>query len=120
MKNPNTIRDRFRLLDELYLEWDRCWRKAEEAKALEHEEFFRDKAYWAFAAYNELVAQPIDAVLSSLWYWKNNNLNKWADADDILSVSRVINLGNATTKAIPNGMEDRKKYLMKAKKLLKI
>ncbi len=68
----------------------------------------------------ELVAQPIDALLSSLWYWKNNNLNKWADKDDVLAVSKVVNLGNAASKATPNGMDDRRKYLAKAKTLLKI
>lgn len=68
----------------------------------------------------ELVAEPVDAMLSSLWYWKNNNLNKWADVDDVLAVSKVVNLGNAASKATPNGMDDRRKYLAKAKALLKI
>lgn len=68
----------------------------------------------------KLLAEPVDAMKSSLWYWTNNNLNKWADADDILAVSRAINLGNPLSKGTPNGLDDRKKYLTKAKALLKI
>lgn len=68
----------------------------------------------------ELVAAPVDAMQSSIWYWETNNVNKWADADDVVAVSKLINLGNAKSKATPNGMEDRKRYLVKAKALLKI
>lgn len=68
----------------------------------------------------ELVASPVDALLSSLWYWKRNNLSKWADKDDVVSLSRVVNVGRADTTIIPNGMDDRIKYLKKAKTLLKI
>ncbi|QDJ96442.1 chitinase [Xanthomonas phage Xoo-sp13] len=67
-----------------------------------------------------LAAQPLDAVLSSLWYWDNNNLSKWADKDDVLRVSKVINLGNSEHKATPNGLDDRQKYLKLAKTILNI
>lgn len=67
-----------------------------------------------------LAAKPLDAILSSLWYWENNNLSKWADKDDVLRVSKVVNLGNAESKATPNGMDDRTKQLQVAKKLLGI
>lgn len=68
----------------------------------------------------ELVAQPIDALKSSIWYWERNNVNRWADADDVLAVSRLINLGNATKQATPNGLNDRKKYLSKSRALLRV
>lgn len=68
----------------------------------------------------ELVASPVDALLSSLWYWDRNNLSKWADKDDVVRVSKVVNLGNSESRGIPNGMDDRLKYLKKAKTLLKI
>lgn len=68
----------------------------------------------------ELLAQPIDAMKSAIWYWETNNLSKWADKDDVLSVSKVVNLGNASSTATPNGMDDRKAKLAKAKKLLGI
>lgn len=68
----------------------------------------------------ELLAQPIDALKSAIWYWNTNNLNRWADKDDILTLSKVINLGNPVTTATPNGMDDRIKQLTKAKRLLGI
>lgn len=68
----------------------------------------------------DLVTQPIDAIKTAIWYWENNNLNKWADKDDVLSVSRVVNIGNAASTATPHGMDDRKAKLVKAKKLLGI
>ncbi len=68
----------------------------------------------------DLVAKPEDAIKSSIWYWKRNNLNRHADKDDVLAVSRVVNIGNANSTATPNGMQDRRDKLAKAKKLLKI
>lgn len=68
----------------------------------------------------DLLSRPVDAMKSAIWYWKNNNLNTWADKDDVLAVSRAVNLGNANSSATPNGLDDRKKYLAKAKKLLGI
>jgi putative chitinase len=56
----------------------------------------------------ESLAQPENAALSAAWFWQANNLNKWADLGDVLTCSRVINLGSATSKATPNGLEDRK------------
>jgi len=43
------------------------------------------------------------AVQSACWFWENNNLNKWADAGDILSMTKKINGGTI-------GLEDRKKH----------
>ncbi|MBH1607738.1 glycoside hydrolase family 19 protein, partial [Stenotrophomonas maltophilia] len=37
----------------------------------------------------------------------DNRLNAYADQRDVLSVSRVVNLGNARSRATPNGMADR-------------
>lgn len=56
----------------------------------------------------EDLAKPELAALSAAWYWQQNKLNKWADARDVDTASRVINLGSATTKAWPNGNEDRR------------
>lgn len=68
----------------------------------------------------ELLAQPVDALKSAIWYWETNNLSKWADKDDVLAVSKVVNLGNAASTATPNGMDDRRTQLARAKKLLGI
>lgn len=45
--------------------------------------------------------------------WKTSNCNKWADKNDILAVSRVINVGSATSGVMPNGLPDRKAWFRK-------
>lgn len=40
------------------------------------------------------------AVQSACWFWETNNLNKWADAGDIKTMTRIINGGFI-------GLEDR-------------
>lgn len=40
------------------------------------------------------------AMESALWFWETNNLNRFADADDIQGMSRAVNGGD-------NGMSDR-------------
>lgn len=44
-------------------------------------------------------------------YWKNNNLNIYADRDDLKTITKRINGGY-------NGFEDRKKWLNKCKEVL--
>lgn len=53
------------------------------------------------------------AVLTALEYWKDRNLTKHADADDIRRITKRINGGY-------NGFEDRQLYLARAKKFLGI
>ena len=43
------------------------------------------------------------AVQSACWFWETNNLNKWADAGDIKTMTRIINGGYI-------GLEDRIKH----------
>jgi putative chitinase len=43
------------------------------------------------------------AVQSACWFWEQNGLNKWADAKDILTLTKRINGGTI-------GLEDRKKH----------
>lgn len=50
------------------------------------------------------------AVQSACWFWEQNNLNKFADSRDIVTMSKRINGGTI-------GMEDR---IMKYEKMLKI
>lgn len=68
----------------------------------------------------EKVEQPYDAIRSSIWFWSVNGLNKYADKDDVLSVSRVVNVGSATKNVTPRGFEDRKLKLAAIKKILGI
>ena len=60
----------------------------------------------------ELAEQPEISVLTALEYWKSRGLNAFADRDDITTITRRINGGL-------NGFEDRKKYLERAKRVLK-
>lgn len=40
-------------------------------------------------------------------YWRDRGLNALADGDDVLAISRRINLGTTNTKRMPNGLADR-------------
>ena len=59
----------------------------------------------------ERVEQPDLAMLAAGWYWSRNDLNRLADRDDLLSITKRINGGT-------NGLEDRRNYLKNAKKVL--
>ena len=51
------------------------------------------------------------SVQSACWFWESNNLNQWADKDDILTLTKRINGGTI-------GLEDRKKHFEHAKHVL--
>lgn len=51
------------------------------------------------------------ATQSACWFWETNNLNHYADADDILTMTKRINGGTI-------GLEDRKKHYEHAKHVL--
>jgi putative chitinase len=64
----------------------------------------------------ELAEDPRNAVLIAVNYWmtrkqRGRSLNDWADVDNIESITRAINGGL-------NGLEDRKRYLARAKTAL--
>jgi putative chitinase len=52
------------------------------------------------------------AVQSACWFWENNNLNKWADAGDIKTMTKIINGGYI-------GLEDRIKHYNHALEVFK-
>ena len=54
-----------------------------------------------------LLREP-DAMISALWYWNKINGNKYADKDDIKTITKLINGGY-------NGLEDRIEKLNKWK-----
>lgn len=70
-----------------------------------------------YVANPDLLLREADAVISALYFWESNNIKYYADRDDALSVSRIINVGNAKSKVIPHGMESRKSATEKFKKL---
>lgn len=56
----------------------------------------------------EIAAVPSIGLHLALEYWRNRDLNRWADADDIETITRKINGGL-------NGLADRKAQLAKIK-----
>ena len=46
----------------------------------------------------DLLLTEADSLIAALWFWSTNNLNKYADADNIDAVSDVINMGRLTVK----------------------
>ena len=60
----------------------------------------------------DLLLVPEYALKSACWFWNKNNLNQYADKDDITTITKRINGGT-------NGLEDRKTNLKRAKQILK-
>lgn len=74
------------------------------------------EAYKKFCGFDvvkqpELLAKPVGAIRSSMWFWKSKGLNELADRDEFTAITERINGGT-------NGIEDRRKYLARAKKVL--
>lgn len=55
----------------------------------------------------DLLLNEADSLLAAFWYWEINGINRYADKDDVLSVSRIINVGNANSTITPHGMQNR-------------
>ncbi|MFM0738571.1 glycoside hydrolase family 19 protein [Paraburkholderia xenovorans] len=66
----------------------------------------------------ELLEQPANAAMSAAWYWFNKDLSTLAIAGDFLGVSRAVNVGSATSRAMPNGWVGRVALYASAKKAL--
>ena len=59
----------------------------------------------------ELAMDPLVSIKTACEYWNSRNLSAYADLDDVLTITKRINGGT-------NGLEDRKKYLSKAKTII--
>ena len=66
-----------------------------------------------FVSNPDLLKEPAYALISACFFWKSNNLNRFADKKDILSLSKAINGGII-------GLEHRKALYEKACKTLQV
>ena len=57
----------------------------------------------------DLLLEEANAMISALWFWKRNNLNSFADKDDIIGLTKRVNGGL-------NGIKHRIELLAKWKK----
>lgn len=64
-----------------------------------------------FVSDPDLVASPQYAVTAAGWFWDMRNINRFADQDDLIRVTRLVNGGR-------NGLADREKYLNRSKQVL--
>ncbi|WP_273718832.1 MULTISPECIES: peptidoglycan-binding protein [Bartonella] len=62
-------------------------------------------------AFPEVLEQFPAALWSAVWFWQMKGLNKLADQDDVVRITKAINGGK-------NGLVQRLTYLNRAKKLL--
>jgi putative chitinase len=60
----------------------------------------------------DLLSTPEGAAESAAWYWKERDINKPADEDDVVTVTKLINGGIL-------GLDERKALLVKAKAVVK-
>lgn len=68
----------------------------------------------------DLILEEANSLVAALWFWNVNNLNKYADRDDLDAVSDIINIGKLTAlKGDANGFEDRRKHLTVYKTIFK-
>lgn len=64
-----------------------------------------------FLSKPELLTIEPYCSLCGGWFWAKNNLNKFADADNLNAITKRVNGGN-------NGIEDRRNWLKKCKEIL--
>jgi uncharacterized protein (TIGR02594 family) len=66
----------------------------------------------------DLVFAAEHALKPALGEWSAGGLNVYADNNDILAISRAINLGSPRSKAIPNGLQERTTWFAKVRRLI--
>ena len=72
---------------------------------------FAESIHMAVEEVPTLLETYDGAVKSACWFWSSNNLNQWADAGDILTMTKRINGGTI-------GLEDRIKHYNHAMEVL--
>jgi putative chitinase len=64
-----------------------------------------------FLSNPELLTKEPYCSLCGGWFWSKNNLNRFADTDNLNAITKRVNGGN-------NGIEDRRNWLKKCKEVL--
>ncbi len=61
-----------------------------------------------FINHPELMLEEANSLIAAIWFWNDRGLNKYADKDDVVSISKIINLGNVKSKGVPKHLAERK------------
>ena len=84
--------------------------------------FLQTTGKWAVRRYaKRLGIEPHAGLLDNqfvtlqfaLLEWREGNCNRYADKNNLLAISRIINVGKVNTTIEPNGMDHRERYLEK-------
>jgi putative chitinase len=83
--------------------WKFCGRGLIQLTGRSNYQAFADSLEMSIDDVPEYLATFEGAAQSACWFWETNKLNQWADAGDILTLTKRINGGTI-------GLEDRKKH----------
>lgn len=72
-----------------------------------------------FINHPELILEEENSIIAAVWYWNSRGLNKYADKDDVVSISKTVNLGNAKASGTPKHLTERKQWAETFKKEIK-
>jgi putative chitinase len=83
--------------------WRYCGRGLIQLTGKDNYTFFAGSLGISVEDASEYLATFEGAAQSACWYWEQNNLNRFADANDVRGLTRAINGGYI-------GLEDRQKH----------
>ena len=83
--------------------WKFCGRGLIQLTGRDNYQSFADSIETELEDIPHYLATFEGAVQSACWFWETNNLNKWADAGDISTLTKKINGGTL-------GLDDRMKH----------
>lgn len=64
-----------------------------------------------FINHPELILEEANSMIAAIWFWNSRKLNKYADKDDVTSISKIINLGSVKSKGTPKHLVERKRWV---------
>lgn len=65
----------------------------------------------------DALLNEADSIIGALWYWSSRGIQKYAEQDNLLAVSKIINLGSVSAKGSPKGLADRVSQTNKFRKI---